>query len=426
MSSHRESSYIRNDEKIFRSLENCGVRHPEKEKYLRESRERSQQKRVRKMTSLQKENTYAKTTRKAKNKANIDLRVVKTSYKCSFQRKSIVADKEYNSQSNNLDTTTATMDKEPCNQTESAIISETRPVLNDRFYFDESNRRYKSREKLIRDDSSSVYKHASIKTAPRSPLNKVYTRNNVTVDVYNDPSTICGRKTMPESPRAHPFYLNTIQSRRSRGMSDFGKMTRFDSNRKNSVNKTLSDTYYDKNQKKRASQSKKKRKGSNKQRSSRRTKSFVGPSNGPFQNCTDSAACISALKEYETLKGKLNIEKLSKAGLWKQIPQIARNEIWIRHRDKNIKKERKKSKRKETSECSFNPQINKKPFCEIKRYLDGASSKFRLDGQPQKTYYDLKKSMKSSYSHKAKEAKEIKKKEMYELYGKHLEYGVLR
>ena len=85
-----------------------------------------------------------------------------------------------------------------------------------------------------------------------------------------------------------------------------------------------------------------------------------------------------------------------------KIPDLIRNELWIRDRKRKLKKSRSRSKKKELRECSFRPVINETAVL-------SPSLKYK--------YYDLQKNYAHSYSQNGKQAKEIKDKDNYLLYG---------
>jgi len=113
------------------------------------------------------------------------------------------------------------------------------------------------------------------------------------------------------------------------------------------------------------------------------------------------------LRQYESEKGKVSVSKLRKLGLWKKIPDLVRNELWIRERKRNISKKRKMSKNKLKKECTFKPKLNKT---------------VNLSPSPHYKYYGHKSSVIESYSKERERKQEQKHIDMHELYGKYVQH----
>lgn len=125
----------------------------------------------------------------------------------------------------------------------------------------------------------------------------------------------------------------------------------------------------------------------------------------PYQKAASLHQTIN-LADYEKEKGKITVKDLSQTGMWKQIPDLVRNELWIRERKRKLKRSKRKYKKLETKECTFKPHIN---------------SKATLSPSPKYKYHDLRKNNPSSYSKQGRERKQVQDKDHFELYGKYVQ-----
>lgn len=116
--------------------------------------------------------------------------------------------------------------------------------------------------------------------------------------------------------------------------------------------------------------------------------------------------CKLDLNEYERENGKINVSELSRTGVWKQLPDLIRNELWIRAKERNRRKLRRRSRRSEMKECTFKPHINKRAT---------------LSPSPKYKYHDLQKNRTSSYSKQGKAKLSQKHRDNHELYGKYIQ-----
>lgn len=93
---------------------------------------------------------------------------------------------------------------------------------------------------------------------------------------------------------------------------------------------------------------------------------------------------------------------LLKQGFGNKIPDLIRNELWIRDKNRKLKKSRSRSKKKELKECSFKPAINEHAV---------------LSPSPKYKYHDLQKNQPASYTSKGLKAKTLKENEYRLLLG---------
>ena len=183
----------------------------------------------------------------------------------------------------------------------------------------------------------------------------------------------------------HPFYRNTVRGRRNSGTDPFENMKRFDSSSQECVfisecKKTQRClNFYNKINSKKKNRAKSKNLIRNSRRSEKKMMSTQPRIIQLFKKASD---CAVNLQKFEKENGKIDIQKLSQTGLWKKIPDLIRNELWIRDRERKLKHKRKSSKKQVMKECTFRPEINQ-----------SSPSPF-----PKYKYYDLEKNRDNSYT----------------------------
>lgn len=144
------------------------------------------------------------------------------------------------------------------------------------------------------------------------------------------------------SIECHPFYMNTIKAKRTYGEEPFRDMQRFDDDSftpkhlqidESTIKKCLRFTRESSMPLRQNSRSKKPlhRSLSAKKQNSVNPKTVIEPYNKDIL----SALQINSPKNEEE---EVTVADLTHSGLWKHIPDLVRNEMWIKQRNSSLKK----------------------------------------------------------------------------------------